>query len=571
MQGTQKRSMTLKSDKLKTLLSTLLFVFFLLVLLLPASTRMADTLIPFPNPDIHMFQWYHWQVGEDLLGLFKLNDWQFFPVGFHPNYMYGFFLHPILFKIMFSPGNLALVINLIIILQMLLAFWGAYLSARELGYGRVSAWFSGALFALSPYAMTELAIGALDTAAVWGLAWIFFLCVRFSRSRSYRILPAIAGVWVFTLISSIYYGISGAILILWIFYAYLPDRENALERRRTMLGAAGLIVLFGLAIAIIYPFIIDVQGMERSQFFTEPAMNDGPGLWPEAVKNSIHFWPPLAYSSFLPHQGHAPITGFIGLSLGLIGLYGAKKHRKLLGIGALIFFIMALGPYLKLGNASSRLTLIPSLMFPLFQFMPGFSRITYPVHFFVPGILMLALAAGHTIDRVLKRIGNRRLPAFIGGFFVLFLADTLILCRGPIAFTGSPVEAPRWTIELKSRPVEAVVFLPIYSNMLLNSQYIAWQGAHGKKMFNGLFNPSVGAPKKWVEILRDNPFLSSAVTGKLRPDATSPGALEYLKELGIDAAVADLGELTPELTDMLSTWPRRSERLSGDVWIFYIE
>ena len=302
--------------------------------------------------------------------------------------------------------------DLLFIFAYALAFFGAYLLARELGIGPVGAVIAGAAFAYAPYRLEQ--DGHLQVISSGGIPLAAAFAVRgIRRRRHWWIFWAwIVAAWQLSIGWALglpfAYGIAGAVLIGVI--AWLVRGRPPVPRRMIVAGVAGAIVfaLFSYWIAHAYLYIGDHFPASRRSphevaafsgplkvFLTAPEENFVWGAATAGIRDSLTTW-----------QEKTLFPGVAILVLAIVGLWSSslsKRWRIGLGIAAVAFMVLSLG-FREQGG----------LLWPyrvLYEALPGWNGIRTPGRMTTFTSLALALLAAAGAEAAIRAARRHRWPA----------------------------------------------------------------------------------------------------------------------------------------------------------------
>jgi hypothetical protein len=303
--------------------------------------------------------------------------------------------------------------DLLFIFAYALAFFGAYLLARELGLGPVGAVIAGAAFAYAPYRLEQ--DGHLQVISSGGIPLAAAFAVRGIRLRSpwWIFWAWIVAAWQLSIGWALglpfAYGIAGVVLIGVI--TWLVRGRPPVPRRMIVAGVAGAVVftLFSYWIAHAYLYIGDNFPASRRSahevaafsgplkvFLTAPEENFVWGSATAGIRDTLTTW-----------QEKTLFPGAVILILAIAGLWSSslsKRWRIGLGIAAVGFAILSLG-FREEGG----------LLWPyrvLYEALPGWNGIRTPGRMATFTSLALALLAAAGAEAVIRGLRQRRLPAW---------------------------------------------------------------------------------------------------------------------------------------------------------------
>jgi hypothetical protein len=302
--------------------------------------------------------------------------------------------------------------DLLFIFAYALAFFGAYLLARELGLGPAGAAIAGAAFAFAPYRLEQ--DGHLQVISSGGIPLAIAFAIRGIRLlRPWWLFSAwVVAAWQLSigwvLGLPFAYGLAGAVLIAVV--AWLVRGRPPLPRRMVVAGAAGAVVFFAFSywIAHAYLHIADeFPAAKRSPhevaafsgplkvFLTAPEENWVWGAATAGIRDTLTTW-----------QEKTLFPGAVILVLAVVGLGSRslpKRSRVGLGIVTVVIMVLELG-FREQGG----------LLWPyrvLYDALPGWDAIRTPGRLATFSSLTLALLAAAGAEAAIRTAGRKRWPA----------------------------------------------------------------------------------------------------------------------------------------------------------------
>ena len=314
--------------------------------------------------------------------------------------------------------------DLLFLFAYALAFFGAYLLAREVGLSPAGAAIAGAAFAFAPYRLEQ--DGHLQVISSGGIPLAIAFAVRGIRlKRPWWLFWAwvvaawqVSIGWVLGLPFA--YGLAGAVVIAVV--AWLIRRRPPIPRRMIVAGAAGVAVFIAVAYWIAHPYLYiadNFPAAKRSPH--EVAAFSGPlkvlltapeenWVWGSATAGFRNSLTTLQEKTLFP--------GALIVLLSLAGLFSSSLSRRTriwLGIAAVAFIVLELG-FREEGG----------LLWPyrvLYDALPGWDAIRTPGRLATFSSLVLALLAAAGGEALLRRVRGARLPAWsstaVAGVLVL--------------------------------------------------------------------------------------------------------------------------------------------------------
>ena len=402
---------------------TMLAAFALLAVLLSSPRLLgASFYVADDWHDVEIFFWDFWWLGEALRG--GQDPWfttaVFHPagtsLGFHPTgFLYGLISLPL--QALFGVEiGVVLAYNVITLASLTLAAWLAWLLARRLGLGDLSAAVTGVIYSFSAYHFWHLGrlhVGGIEMLPLFLLA---LLGLTEDRVRPVRAGLAIGGAGVLLLYSSLT-NFSSAILmtVTLAVILFFGDRPRLL--RRDVLMGAGLAaaVILVAALPFLHAWIAYPAPVEGARSVAENAAYSADLMgYVVPGRNSIPYG--SAAGLLDPRRsvrGEETFTGLLPwllLPFGLLAVNGRRPWRWV--ILAAVFGVLSLGPYLKVMGHETGLPLPYRL---LYEVVPLLKVNRTPIRLAAPFLLFLALLAG---------FGARRLA---GGKWRKWLLPLLVL------------------------------------------------------------------------------------------------------------------------------------------------
>jgi len=314
--------------------------------------------------------------------------------------------------------------DLLFIFAYALAFFGAYLLARELGLGPLGALIAGAAFAYAPYRLEQ--DGHLQVISSGGIPLAIAFAVRGIRLRRPWLLfwAWVVAAWEvsigWVLGLPFAYGIGGAVVIAII--AWLLRGRPPVPRRFVVATAAGAVVFAAVSYWIAHPYLYIADNFPAAKrspdevaafsgplkvFLTAPEENFIWGAATAGIRDTLTTW-----------QEKTLFPGALILILAVVGLWSTslpKRWRIGIGVAAVAIMVLELG-FREEGG----------LLWPyrvLYDLLPGWDAIRTPGRLATFSSLALALLAGAGAEAAVRAARRRRLPAWsamaVGGVLAL--------------------------------------------------------------------------------------------------------------------------------------------------------
>jgi hypothetical protein len=317
--------------------------------------------------------------------------------------------------------------DLLFIFAYALAFFGAYLLARELGLSPAGAVIAGAAFAFAPYRLEQ--DGHLQVISSGGVPLAIAFAVRGIRLRRPWWL---FGAWVvaawqvsigWVLGLPFAYGLAGAVAIGVV--AWLVRGRPPLPRGMVIAGAAGVVLFVAVSYWIAHPYLYIADNFPASRrsphevaafsgplkvFLTAPEENFIWGGATAGIRDTLTTW-----------QEKTLFPGALILILAVVGLWSRSLSKRWrIGIGIVAVAIMVL----ELGFREEGGLLWPYRV--LYDVLPGWDAIRTPGRLATFSSLALALLAAAGGEAAIRWIRRTRLPAWSGAAVAAVLALAIV-------------------------------------------------------------------------------------------------------------------------------------------------
>jgi hypothetical protein len=303
--------------------------------------------------------------------------------------------------------------DLLFIFAYALAFFGAYLFARELGLGPAGAVIAGAAFAFAPYRLEQ--DGHLQVISSGGVPLSIALALRGIRLRSpwWLFWAWVVAAWQVSIGWALglpfAYGIAGAVavaIVMWLIRGRPP-----VPRRMLVGGAAGAVFFLAVSywIAHHYLYIADnFPAAKRSPhevaafsgplkiFITAPEESFVWGHATAGIRDTLTTW-----------QEKTLFPGALTLVLAVAGVLSSSLSKRLrIGLGIAAVGILVL----QLGFQEGQGLLWPYRV--LYDLLPGWDAIRTPGRLATFSSLALALLAAAGAETAIRAARRRRWPAW---------------------------------------------------------------------------------------------------------------------------------------------------------------
>ncbi len=534
-------------------------ILFYTVLALALTWPLAGHLgshVPGDGADDPPLTWNLWWVQHSLLeeGRNPFDcDHIFYPIGINLAFYTLTVLNGLLSIPLQSALGLVPASNLLLLSSFVLSGYGAFLLARALLTRSFGASGSGERQSIRPH----LAGGALDLSALvagvfyafssnklfyaalgqWNIAssqWIpfYILCLfRMEEEDSSLRHSLLAALFLlFQAYAEMTYAtflvLFTALRLVWRIPAYFgtwgskPFRSNRrIKRDLWNLGTLSLVVLLGL-LPLLLMMIPELR--TEGDIFVE-----GGGFADVFSADLLGFLVPTMHHPFLgelverfsfDHQvGQHLYMGYTVLALALSAILAGwrLRHVRFWAISALVFWLLSLGPTLRVNGQSTSIT----LPFSIVSRLPFFNGNRYPSRYSVLLILSLAVLVGFSISMFLGWVGRRfRVAQRAAGrgrvrhrttvYLVASLAITTLIVLEhlsvPLPLSDMRIPHVYETLEAETPEDSTLLDIPVAwrngfrvtgtaDTIIMFEQY--YQTAHGRRLLAG--NTSRNPPLKF--------------------------------------------------------------------------
>ena len=338
-------------------------------------------------------------------------------VGYAPAGLFGSGPHAAVFRY-----------DLVFLFAYALAFFGAYLLARELGLGPGGAAVAAAAFAFAPFRLEQ--DGHMQVISSGGIPLALALGVRGYRLRrpAWVVAGSLAAAWQlsigFTLGLPLAYLLAAGALVAAIVW-WRRGRPR-LDRGLAIATVAGAILfaVAGFALSRPYTEVADSHSGARRTPSTVEAYSGPPWIFLVAPEENL-VWGEAAEPlrdglSNDPEKTLFP--GLVIVVLALVGLTSRAYPRSIrvgLGVAVLVVSVLALG--FRAGGG---------LLWPyrlVYEVLPGWQAIRVPGRLVTFSSLGLALLAGAGAQRAIAASARRRALGWMGPAVAAVLALAVVI------------------------------------------------------------------------------------------------------------------------------------------------
>ncbi len=485
--------------KLKFFLSgnlSIIFGYLLLTLFFtfPLILNFNNSL-PAGNEDPLFSVWYFWFFKHTLIDLqlnpFSQSNLMFYPAGFTVSTGYdNLFAVIISLPLQIIFKNLFIVYNIIIIFNFVFSSYTAYLLTKYLTNYKKISFIAGIIFAFSPYMLARglVHINLLTTGAI-PLFILFFL--KLSKNPSFKNSALLAFSFLLVSLSSWQYGLFALIFLFFsLFFLYFTSRKIIASKQYLTNFAVFLILSALLTLPFASPMILSQTNNKMSSpevgdaiqysadvlsYITPSPFNT---LFGEFINNDLFYSFSGNYEESTAYLGIFEIVFIIYFLI----IFGKKFNKIVIEniywiILSLLFFILSLGPLLKIGGHVFQL-ILPYYF--LFNYAPFFNFIKEPVRMSIFVMLFIAIIFSVFLKACLSQKKSRV------NMILLLIILIITAERATLPYKIKKIEIPSFYNKISEEKNDyAILDLPTNTQWLQQSTYNFYQATHKKKIIVG--------------------------------------------------------------------------------------
>ncbi len=400
--------------------------------------------------------------------------------------------------------------NLVVLFSFVVGGYGAYLLALEvIGAKRgatdhLAAFLAGVVFTFSPFHFAHL-LGHMQVISLQWLPFYVLSLVRLFSTERLRVGSEVLLPVVFLVLTALcdwYY-----VLYLLIFTAAYVVYQLCRRRRPgpLLLNAGLVLALTGLTLSpLLVPMVMEASRDSSYLSSTfETTRNLSADLLAFVTPNEFHpVWGEAAArlsEVFTSSTSERMVfAGYIPLALGAYAVWADRRKALFWLVCCLVFFVLALGPYLHVGG---RQLAIPLPYLGLYRLLPLLSIARSVSRFDVMVMLSLSVLVGIGLRKAVGSLPRRRGAVLAGVATVLVCVEFL-----PAPYPLSDVDIPPFYHDLASSEAEfALLELPMNWD---RPTHLLYQTVHHKPLVAGyVTRPSPSSLVERVPVLQEFRFL----------------------------------------------------------------
>lgn len=470
------------------------------------------------NSDSIYFIWNFWFFKHNLVDTgvnpFSHSNMIFYPNGFdvsaggYDNVFNSLLSLPL----QLISNNLILIYNILVLFNFIFAAYSAYLLANYLTKDKKISFLSGIIFGFSPYMIARsLMHFNLVTAGAIPLFILFYLKLLKESNAKNSIFLAIS--FFLITISAWQYGLFAIIFVFFSSIFFVICRKQKIFNK-TYLKNFFLFIALSILLLLPVAFPMFKATLERktipSNFMETISFSADPFSYitPFPLNNLFgSFIDPKLYETFSAYMIESTTyLGFLEIAMLIFYFYRRKKmdqKAKYWLYLFIVFFILSLGPYLKIFRLTFNELPLPYYFIlkyiPFFNFAKESVRLSIFVSLFSSIIFAFAL----------RYIFSSKNYSAHKNTLLVFFALAIVSERMIFPYPIEKITAPSFYYEIsKEKENYAILDLPVDS-ILGFSFYNYYQTIHEKKIISGKIMPYAFSENSY-SFIKENDFLSQS-------------------------------------------------------------
>jgi hypothetical protein len=506
----------------------ILYVFLAIGMTWPLASRLT-THLPGNGGDLWSHWWNFWWLKRTLLhGETPFyTHYLFFPQGaslVYHNFAWVHFFAWLPLQAIVGP---IAAYGLITLLAFALSGYTMFLLVRKLTSDSLAAAVAGVIYAFWPYSQSQF------DHVMRVVPWfpLLLLCLeQVMRRTGFRNIMRLALVIALVGLTFWHFLTFGVIIVgLYIIYSWLIRPDTRSWRPIARVGAAWLIAVL-LVSPLIAPFLLDLASGnvapetiidEQTWAQTDLVAYLLPNRFHPVWKEAVWHW----YDRLIVNKVYIAFTGYTTLGLALFGLIYARRRALFWILLALVFFLLALGPVLRVNGMRFQWIPMPYRLVEDIFFVRALRK---PDRFNLVLGLPIGVLAGWGIVGLRHRVSSRSISAII----VIMLSALILFEYLMVPFPTVRPKVPQWYKTLSRELGQfGILDLPI-DRYVFDKKYVLYQTTHGKPLVGGhVSRLSFDA----LSFINESPFLRTLYQEhKMDPSLVDVSRqLEYLGEHNI--------------------------------------
>ncbi len=380
--------------------------------------------------------------------------------------------------------------NIIWLLSFALAGFSMYLLIDFLIGDKKAALFGGFIYAFSPYHFAHGA-GHFYAMHIEWLPFYFLFLFKFIKKPNWKNGALTLLFFLLVGVTDAQYLILSAVLTILLVIYYLLRKPHLILNKKLIKIAFLTTVLALVVLYLQYSAYIQIATGEEN--FLKPKLvhvkNYSADLFSIITPSYFHpLWGNFFYQNVSRHFSgniieNTTFAGWLVLLLALYGFIYASKEKNVFfffwGIIFLIFFLVALGPFLNiLGQSQNFKFPLPYLLF--YKIIPFFDHCRTASRNFIIALLALVILASYGLKNFPKPIVRKNLFLYIFSIFIFI--EFLAL---PYPTQGTEVPATYFQIKEEKESFK-ILEIPASKNQDAYSEALFYQTIHQKEIIGGI-------------------------------------------------------------------------------------
>jgi hypothetical protein len=512
--------------------------------------------------------WGLWFIARSLLGEGRLplhTDDLFYPLGVDLSAVVLVLLPLLLAVPLVAALGPVIAYNAMVIGALALAGYATFLLATRVVGHRGAAFVAGVIFAFSPYQMVHaLEHLFLIVGAVWIPLYALFLLRALDEGGAVKI--ALAALWMACAVfTNPYYAIALALLTALVVAHRLWRAEGAAARRALLGRLAAVAALAALPVAPVAGVLLRRWSVDTALATSLADANAwSADLVAFLLPSPLHpLWGRLVEPVYQRLNGNlfeqTVYAGLVALLLAGVAVAGVPRQAALWTVSGLVFFALALGPFLHVLGADSFAVAGRSVSIPLpgwlLHRIPVLGAVRVASRFDSALMLCLAVLAAQGLAwlaaRLRERPGAARRERMLVGLATL--AVLVDFASVPLPVLDARLPAAYAAVAGAARPRGSLLDVPL-DWRIARYQYL--QTAHHQRLITGFVPRPAYALVHQADLVPLMPlFLDPARAGGRAPLAGSrEDALRLMDLLDLNAVAVHRAYMAGGVADRVAAF-----------------
>ncbi len=443
------------------------------------------------------------------------------------------------------------VYNLLLLLSLTFSGYAAFLLARRFTDSLPAALVAGLLWLANPIAIRELSAGSLEVACSGFFVLAFLFLLRLAEKPTVGRAGLLVLFWLLAGFTNwVMAGMFGLVLLAVTPFLIFRRGEEMNWRLTALIAGATMLTLVA-AWPIIGPLAqsdrLDIQEADAALTRIAPDQEEAKRMLktigdPQFALANDSFDLGDFFVAQDPAVPAAPLIWWFIWCFSLLAWFNPERRRMWLLVPAVLFAVLAAGPYLRWFNQlhfGHSLTPVPLPAWLFYKLVPGFHLFYRPYRFLLPAMLLLIGPSAVGAAYLIRLGGNKRLH-LVRGAVLTMLAGTLAIAGfqgsgGAYRIIDLPMEYVTVLRQTEARALMEVPFFPLPVSDV-NARAMIMQSFHQKPIFNATL---LRAPawRKLADFAEENTVVGMLLDLQLRRPWDQPISqvdARKLMEMGFD-------------------------------------